>query len=41
MTPQTGPYSLIEMVTGAGPVVQGVLYLLITVSIASWAVILY
>jgi len=29
------------MFTGSGPVVQGVLYLLIVISISSWAVVLY
>jgi biopolymer transport protein TolQ len=29
------------MFTGSGPVVQGVLYLLILISIASWAVVIY
>jgi len=33
--------SLVTMVTGSGPVVQGVLYLLILFSIASWGIILY
>jgi len=33
--------SLLGMVLGSGPVVQGVLYLLIFFSIASWSVILY
>lgn len=35
-----GEESLLSMVLGSGPVVQGVLYLLIFFSIASWAVIL-
>jgi len=33
--------NLLGMVLGSGPVVQGVLYLLIFFSIASWSVILY
>jgi biopolymer transport protein TolQ len=36
-----GEESLLSMVIGSGPVVQGVLYLLVFFSIASWAVILY
>jgi biopolymer transport protein TolQ len=32
---------LLGMITGAGPVVQGVLYILIFSSVASWGVILY
>ncbi len=41
MNSQAGSASIIDMIAGAGPVVQGVLYLLIVVSIASWAVIIY
>jgi biopolymer transport protein TolQ len=33
--------SLVDMVTGAGPVVQGVLYLLILFSVMAWAIIFY
>jgi len=36
-----GGDDLLAMITGSGPVVQGVLYLLIFFSIASWGVILY
>lgn len=36
-----GGDDLLTMVTGAGPVVQGVLYLLVFFSVASWGVILY
>jgi biopolymer transport protein TolQ len=36
-----GRDDLLAMVTGSGPVVQGVLYLLVFFSIASWGVILY
>ena len=35
------PESLVSMVTGTGPVVQIVLYLLISFSIISWGIILY
>lgn len=41
MNTEAGSVSVIEMIAGASPVVQGVLYLLILVSIASWAVIIY
>jgi len=36
-----GQEDLLTMVTHAGPVVQGVLYLLVFFSIASWGIILY
>jgi biopolymer transport protein TolQ len=36
-----GQHDLLAMVTGSGPVVQGVLYLLLLFSIASWGIILY
>ena len=36
-----GGDDILAMITGSGPVVQGVLYLLIFFSIASWGVILY
>jgi biopolymer transport protein TolQ len=36
-----GGEDLLTMVTGSGPVVQGVLYLLVFFSVASWGVILY
>jgi biopolymer transport protein TolQ len=36
-----GRDDLLAMITGSGPVVQGVLYLLVFFSIASWGVILY
>ncbi len=36
-----GEENLLSMVLGSGPVVQGVLYILIFFSVASWAVILY
>jgi biopolymer transport protein TolQ len=42
MTPPVpAQHSLLDMITGSGPVVQGVLYLLILTSIASWAVVVY
>ena len=41
MTPEGAQISVVQMFTGSGPVVQGVLYLLIIISIASWAVVLY
>ena len=40
-TGAAGGDDLLTMVTGSGPVVQGVLYLLVFFSIASWGVILY
>ena len=36
----TGP-TIIDMISGSGPVVQSVLYLLILISVASWAVVVY
>lgn len=39
--PVAGQHSVLDMITGSGPVVQGVLYLLILTSIASWAVVVY
>jgi biopolymer transport protein TolQ len=36
-----GQASVLSMVTGSGPVVQGVLYLLVLFSVLSWAVIFY
>src|SRR6187397_313640 len=33
--------SIFRMVTGSGPVVQGVLYILLLASVFSWAVIFY
>jgi len=41
VTPEAGQYSFIDMISGSGPVVQVVLYLLIIVSISSWAIIVY
>jgi biopolymer transport protein TolQ len=41
MTPAESQISVIDMFTGSGPVVLGVLYLLVIISIASWAVVLY
>jgi biopolymer transport protein TolQ len=41
MTPGDAQISVLDMFTGSGPVVQGVLYLLIVISISSWAVVLY
>ena len=41
MTAGSAPPSVIDMITGSGPIVQGVLYLLILTSIASWGVVLY
>jgi biopolymer transport protein TolQ len=34
-------HTIVDMISGSGPVVQAVLYLLIGVSIASWAVVVY
>jgi biopolymer transport protein TolQ len=39
--PGAGQLSLLDMISGSGPVVQGVLYLLILTSVASWAVVVY
>ena len=36
----SGP-TIIDMISGSGPVVQSVLYLLVAISIASWAVVVY
>ncbi len=36
-----GPPSVLDMISGSGPIVQAVLYILILTSIASWGVILY
>jgi biopolymer transport protein TolQ len=42
MNPTGGArHSFVDMLTGSGPVVQGILYLLILISVASWAVVLY
>lgn len=42
MTPPVpAQHSFWDMITGSGPVVQGVLYLLILTSVASWAVVVY
>jgi biopolymer transport protein TolQ len=41
MTPNGGSPNILDMISGAGPVVQAVLYLLILTSVASWAVVLY
>jgi biopolymer transport protein TolQ len=41
MTPDAGGPTIVDMISGSGPVVQFVLYLLIVISIASWAVVLY
>jgi biopolymer transport protein TolQ len=41
MTPNGGPPNILDMISGSGPVVQAVLYLLILTSVASWAVVLY
>ncbi len=35
------PHSVVEMVTGSGPVVLAVLYILLGFSIASWGIMLY
>jgi len=40
-TGAAGQDDLLTMVTGSGPVVSGVLYLLVFFSVASWGVILY
>jgi len=41
MAAGAGGPTVIDMISGSGPVVQSVLYLLIVISIASWAVVLY
>ena len=41
MTPDGGSPNILDMISGSGPVVQGVLYLLILTSVASWAVVVY
>ena len=41
MTPNGGSPNILDMISGSGPVVQGVLYLLILTSVASWGVVLY
>ena len=41
MTAGSAPPTVIDMISGAGPVVQAVLYLLILTSVASWGVVLY
>ena len=41
MTPNGESPNILDMISGAGPVVQAVLYLLILTSVASWAVVLY
>jgi biopolymer transport protein TolQ len=41
MTPESPQISVVDMFIGSSPVVAGVLYLLIIISISSWAVVLY
>ncbi|RMD84010.1 MAG: protein TolQ [Candidatus Dadabacteria bacterium] len=41
MTPTISHPGVVDMISGSGPVVQSVLYLLILISVASWAVILF
>jgi biopolymer transport protein TolQ len=42
MTPPVAvQHSFLDMISGSGPVVQGVLYLLVLTSVASWAVVVY
>ncbi len=41
MTPTISHPGVVDMISGSGPVVQAVLYLLIVISVASWAVIVY
>ncbi len=41
MTAGTSGPTIIDMISGSGPVVQSVLYLLILISVASWAVVVY
>ncbi len=41
MTPAAGGPTIVDMISGSGPVVQSVLFLLIIISILSWAVVLY
>lgn len=41
MTAGSPEPTIVDMISGSGPVVQSVLYLLILISVASWAVVLY
>ncbi len=41
MAPEGAQFGFLEMVSGSGPVVQGVLYLLVLISISSWGIIIY
>ena len=41
MTEGPAGLNIVDMITGSGPVVQSVLYLLIVISVASWAVVVY
>ena len=41
MTATTSGPTIIDMISGSGPVVLSVLYLLIAISVASWAVVVY
>lgn len=41
MEPHSTTPGVLDMISGSGPVVQGVLYLLILTSVASWAIVLY
>jgi len=41
MTEGAAVHTIVDMISGAGPVVQSVLYLLIAISIASWGVVVY
>jgi len=41
VTTQHVPSTFVDMISGSGPMVQSVLYLLMVVSVASWAIVLY
>jgi len=41
LSPGTGQLDFFDLVSGSGPVVQAVLYLLIAVSLSSWTIIIY
>ena len=41
MTAGASGHTIVDMISGSGPVVQSVLYLLIAISIASWGVVVY
>ena len=41
MTAGASGHTIVDMISGSGPVVQSVLYLLIAITIASWGVVVY